>query len=327
MQLQEIYVPIRKELKKVEDLLSVSLGQAENKSILELNQFLLDAAGKMIRPALVVLCSRAVSRQKPSITDKQLIKIASSVELIHMASLIHDDVIDHSLKRHNKDTVNKRFGEDVSIALGDYLYAKAFELIASCFNADVFSCLSQATRLMCEGELIQVCERDNLSLLKERYILIIKKKTAALFMASCQAGARLSNCPAMLENAIKQYGLNFGIAFQVADDCLDLIGQEKALGKPPGADFRMGELTLPVLNLLSENKDKDRIMDLVRKQNDPDAFKELRRVFVNSPAFTKTKEEISGYIQKAKQGLNRLDDSHFKNSLLSLADFVGQRIG
>ncbi len=325
MQLKEIYQLIKKELIDVEQILEKSFKGATNKSILEISDYLLEAKGKRLRPALVILSAKA-SRQSPPLNERSMISVACAMELIHTASLIHDDVIDHASLRHNKPTINSKYGQDVSIAVGDYLYSIGFELISSCRNTDILSCVSQATKAMCEGELIQVCERDNLDLLKKRYIIIAKKKTASLFVASCQAGAILSNSKVPVQQTLKGYGLNFGIAFQIIDDYLDLIGETEDLGKSPGADFRVGELTLPVLNLLAQGKDRNRILSLIKEQNNPESFKELRQRFINSEADLRTKDNISYYIQKAKKSLNNLKNSCFKQSLFALTDYVAGRI-
>jgi len=326
MQLEQIYQPIEKELGEVERLLRQSLKTSKHKSILGIGEYLLGTPGKRLRPALVILSSKATLSHKLSTINHQLIKIASAVELIHIASLIHDDVIDEACLRHNKPTINSKYGGDVSIALGDYLYSLAFELISHCGNTDILQCISSAAKAMCEGELLQVCERDNLDLLKERYFLFVKKKTARLFAASCQTGAILVNQNRILQGALKNYGLNFGIAFQIMDDYLDLVGKAEDLGKTPGADFKMGELTLPVLNLLAQDKDRNRILSLIKEQNSPEAFRELRESFINSQAPLKTKEDVSFYVQKAKNVLNRLEDSCFKQGLFSLADYIVERI-
>lgn len=327
MQLKEIYQPIAQELEAVEKVLKASLGSSKHKSILEINNYLLNVRGKRLRPALVILCAKAGQRAVvwPSVRH-ELINIAAAVELIHMASLVHDDVIDHSNLRHNKPTVNCRRGEDVAIAAGDYLYSAAFELISTCNNMDVLQCLSSATKAMCEGELLQVCERDNPDFLEERYLIIVKKKTASLFAASCQSGAMLANRQEAIQAALKQYGLNFGIAFQVADDCLDLISGAEELGKQPGADFKMGEMTLPVLNLLSQAKDKQRILSLLQEKSARGSFCELKQRFITSSAFGKTKNDILSFIKQAKNNLGVLEDSVFKNSLFSLAELITQRI-
>jgi geranylgeranyl pyrophosphate synthase len=332
MELNQIYQPIGKELKEVEEILGISLQDSKNESILRLNRFLLESPGKRIRPALVILSYKTAlgnqSFSPPSVTEAinhKLLKIASAIELIHLASLIHDDVIDCAALRHHKPSIYSKYGEAVSIALGDYLYSRAFELISFCGNIDVLLCVSQATRLMCEGELWQVCERDNIDCLKERYIIMVRNKTASLFAASCQAGAMLSKSQKPLLHALKGYGLNFGIAFQIADDCLDLIGEAKELGKTPGADFKMGELTLPVLNLLSESKDKNRLLSLIR-QRDTKAFRELRQRFIDSKAALRTKRYILSYVWKAKKGLEPVAESSFKKGLFELADFIMERL-
>ncbi len=325
MQLKEIYQLIKKELIDVEQILEKSLKGAKNKSILEISNYLLDAKGKRLRPALVILSAKA-SQQSPPLNERSMISVACAMELIHTASLIHDDVIDHASLRHNKPTINSKYGQDVSIAVGDYLYSIGFALISSCRNTDILSCIASATKAMCEGELIQVCERDNLDLLKKRYIIIAKKKTAGLFVASCQAGAILSDSKVTVQQTLKGYGLNFGIAFQIIDDYLDLIGETEDLGKSPGADFRVGELTLPVLNLLAQAKDRNRILSLIKEQNNPESFKELRQRFINSEADLRTKDNISYYIQKAKKSLNNLKNSCFKQSLFALTDYVAGRI-
>ncbi|MFN7170063.1 MAG: polyprenyl synthetase family protein, partial [Candidatus Omnitrophota bacterium] len=203
-ELMEIYQPIKEELKQVEEILAARLGESKNKSILKLNHFLLESTGKRIRPALVILCGKAASGHHLPLAIRHLTNIASAIELIHIASLIHDDVMDHARLRHNRPTVNYKWGNDVAIASGDYLYSLAFELISSCGNTNILECISSATKSMCEGQLIQICERDNLDLLKERYILIVKKKTASLFAASCRVGAMLSNCQRNIQSALEQ---------------------------------------------------------------------------------------------------------------------------
>lgn len=328
MQLREIYQPIQRELNAVERMLKDSLGQSKYESILEISNYLLGAKGKRLRPALVIISTKASGRRADNqrLINIQLIKIASAIELVHMASLIHDDVIDHAALRHNKPTVNCKWGNDVSIALGDYLYAVAFELISACRNSDILECISSATKSMCEGELVQVCERDNLSLLKQRYLVMVKKKTAAIFSASCRAGAMLVNRNRNIQDALKEYGLNFGIAFQIVDDCLDLVSRKNDLGKSPGADFKMGELTLPVLHLLSQAKDKNTILSLLKQPDREEAFIALRKKFINSEALVRTKKDVCHYVQKAKAGLRPIKDSSFKQNLFTLADLIAARV-
>lgn len=327
MRLKEIYRPIQKELKEVENVLELSLSGSKNASILKVNRFILQSSGKRLRPALVILSAKATrSGRTPAAPASRLIKVAAAIELIHMASLIHDDVIDHSHKRHHNQTVNSRWGEDVSITLGDYLYSLAFELISGCDNPDILSCISSATKAMCEGELMQVLERDNLSLLKEKYMVIIKKKTASLFSASCQVGALASNSSRPIQNAFNHYGLNFGIAFQMIDDYLDLIGQEFTLGKSPGQDISAGEVTLPLLNLLQSVGPGQRYrLKRLLKSKDADCLQEIRGELRNSNALEATRKTASAYLSLAKEKIKIVADSAYRRSLSELSDYVFKR--
>ncbi|OIO35179.1 MAG: hypothetical protein AUJ74_06970 [Candidatus Omnitrophica bacterium CG1_02_44_16] len=326
MLLEEIYRPIKKDLAGIERTIKLNIASGANASVLKITDFLLRAGGKRLRPALVILSAKAALGSNRRTISGQVNKIASAVELIHLASLIHDDVVDHSQIRHNKPTVNSKWGDDVSIILGDYLYSVGFDLISSCRNFDILTCISQATRWMCEGELIQVCERDDFDILKERYFAIIKNKTANLFAASCQAGVLAVGQNSTLQAILKEYGLNLGVAFQIVDDSLDLIGDMSSLGKEPGADFKMGELTLPVLNLISELKNCDKRRELISQKNNVKAFREVRKIFINSHALRKTKEEAGFYVRKAKDALGAVKDSLFKQSLFELADYVVDRM-
>lgn len=323
MQLNEIYKPIRRELNQVEKVLELSLRETKNESILRLNRFLLESPGKRLRPAMLILSARATVGRSREAVSRELINLACAIELIHIASLVHDDVIDHSAFRHNNPTVNSRWGADVSIALGDYLYSLAFKLIATCNNTDILDCISSATKSMCEGELTQVVERDNLSLLKERYIMIVKKKTAGLFAASCQAGAILSDSPRPLQNALKAYGLNFGVAFQIIDDYLDIAAPKARLGKSPGQDIAVGEMTLPLLNLLKfADKNKRYRLENLLKSKTNGCFKKIKAELSNSGAVSRTKKITLSYLNSAKDRLRALSDSEYRKALLGLVDVV-----
>ncbi|MEI8011887.1 MAG: polyprenyl synthetase family protein, partial [Candidatus Omnitrophota bacterium] len=227
MDLKQIYRPIEKDFKKLEMMLKATLRGRNSRVIFEINKFLLGSGGKKLRPAMVFLAAGAVARTAAARDpDQKLVDLAAAVELVHRASLIHDDVIDRAQLRHSQPTLNHRWGQDVAIAAGDYFYAEAFRLIAACGNFKVIDCMGAATKLMCEGELNQICERGNVGLRKRQYLGMVQKKTAALFSASCEAGAVLAGADVRHQKALKDYGFNFGIAFQVRDDYLDLVGEE-----------------------------------------------------------------------------------------------------
>ncbi len=325
MELKEIYRPVEKELAGVEQVLRDSFRASDYKPISDISNYLLDAGGKRLRPALVLLSAKASNQ--PAAVNHRLINLASAIELIHMASLIHDDVIDGASLRHNKPTINCKWGQDVSITLGDYLYSIAFELISDCGNADIIRCISSAAKAMCEGEFLQVFERDNTALLKERYIVIVKKKTATLMAASCQTGALISSPRNALQNPLREYGLNFGIAFQIIDDYLDLVGEEKKLGKTPGQDIRAGEMTLPLLNLLESLApgEREEIKMLLMSKKDREALQKIKSRLFNSEAPFKTREAAMRYVTLAKEKITVLSSSPYKESLLHLADFIMER--
>lgn len=326
MRLREIYAPIEKELIEVERALERSLKGTEHSRIHELTDYILKERGKRLRPALVLFSAKA-SQGKLPINHQSVISIAAGIELIHMASLIHDDVLDHSKLRHNRPTVNCRRGEEVAIALGGYLYATACELISACGNMDVIQCISSATKVMCEGELFQVCERDNLDLLKERYMLIVKKKTGHLFAASCQAGSLISSSQALMQSALKEYGLNFGIAFQIVDDYLDLMGDEQDLGKTPGQDMEVGEITLPLLNLLESapGEGKEELKALLASKRDRESLRIIKSRLLNSEEALKTKEAASSFLDLAREKIMILTESPYRDGLFKLTDFIMKR--
>ncbi len=328
MELDQIYQPIAEDLKAVEDFLVSSVKESKNRSILAMSDSLLESGGKRLRPALVILSARAASAGNGSSCEHgQLIKLATAVELIHMASLIHDDVLDSATMRRSEPSINVKLGDDVSIVFGDYIYSKALELVGKCRNPDVFECICQAIYAMCEGELTQICQRGNLDLSKDNYIAIVRKKTASLFAACCHSGTIIGNHSRAIQATLRDFGLNFGIAFQIIDDCRDIISEERVLGKHPGQDVVAGDMTLPLLNLLdvvglTERREIDNILDL---KIDKNSQRKIRKIFVNSKALGMTQKTVLYYIDQAKHGLDELENSDYKRSLDNLTDYIAEK--
>jgi octaprenyl-diphosphate synthase len=323
MNLEEVYQPIADDLEAVEDFLRSSISESKNPSILAMNDFLLESQGKRIRPALVLLSERAASEGgKRTCDDRQLIEIATAVELIHMASLIHDDVLDKATMRHNRPSINTQYGDDISIVLGDYIYSKAFQLIGNCRNPDIFMCISEAIYSMCEGELIHISQRGNLDLSKDSYIVIAKKKTASLFAACCHTGTIVGNHSRDVQRALKEFGLNFGVAFQIIDDCKDFLSEESELGKRPGQDLTVGDVTLPML-ILSEvidQTEKEELRNMFGSEANGNNLTRLRAILNNSNALSKIHEVVRSYLITAKKRLDSLANSVYKESLNQLVD-------
>ena len=327
MDLDEIYHPIADDLETMENLLRSTLGESQNGSIPAMGSELLESGGKRLRPALVLLAEGAACRRGPSTCERQeLAEIAAAMELIHIASLIHDDVLDAASVRHNKPTINARYGEDVSIALGDYVYSKGFQLIGRRGRADVFACVSDAIHAMCEGELIHVCQRRNLELSESSYILIAEKKTASLFAACCQVGAIIGNQPESVQTALKEFGLNFGVAFQIVDDCRDMIGETAELGKQPGQDMFAGDVTLPLLALSDSvgQAEREEIRNMLGSPDDRNSLERLKTMLRDSDVLSKTQRLVESYAGSARERLDALADSVYKDSLSQLLDYATQ---
>jgi geranylgeranyl pyrophosphate synthase len=180
---------------------------------------------------------------------------------------------------------------------------------------------------MCEGELTQVCQRGNLDLSKDKYITIVRKKTASLFAACCQAGTILGNHSRAVQTTLKEFGLNFGIAFQIIDDCRDIVSGERVLGKHPGQDVAAGDMTLPLLNLLDVvgPTGRDEMKSIFASKVNKSGLKKIRKILVNSEALSLTQKTAFYYIDRAKQGLDKLEDSDYKESLNHLTSYIAQK--
>ncbi len=314
MELEEICLPIEKELGRIESELRSQLLSSKDKSILEINRYLLDNAGKRLRPSLVVLCAKTNNHW-----DEKAIPVAAALELIHTASLVHDDVLDEASLRRKKATVNTRWGNEPAILTGDSLYFKAFSILSQLQVAGISAIVSFAAEMMCEGEIIQTCKTFQLDLSEEEYLEIVRKKTACLIAASCEVGAVLSGRPPRIQESLAQYGLDFGIAFQIMDDCSDLISLSGKTGKSTYKDFIQGKMTLPLIylerGLSKENgqktsglfqKDREEIIDLLK---DYGAIEDSWR-------------KAEEYLNRAKDHLEALGDSETRAALSLLSDYL-----
>jgi geranylgeranyl pyrophosphate synthase len=324
VRLKEIYEPIAGELVEVEGVISTSIRAAGDETILELGDYLLSSPGKRTRPALVILCERAARGEVGSENGRALIETAAAVELVHMSSLIHDDVLDGALMRHGKASMNAKWGEEVSIAFGDYVYAKAFELVGRSGSKDVFACLSEAICLMCEGELGHVCRRGSFDMERRDYIDMLEKKTASFFGACCQLGVIVGGHRAEVRRVLGEFGFNLGMAFQIVDDCKDLMGEEELLGKKAGQDVLAGDVTLPVLFVFESASESERaeLKRLLKSGANGEGFRRIRELALGSEALSKSKEMAGRYLGLAKERLGVLAESAYKVSLVRLADYI-----
>lgn len=240
----DLFAPIARDLEEVEKVLAATLSRPRP-GVGPLVAHLAHYRGKRLRPALLMLTAHACGKATPAHHT-----LGAVVEMIHTATLVHDDVLDSASVRRHVSTVNSLWGNQTSILLGDYLFTHAFHLTSTLGSAEACRLIGEATNRVCEGELHQVCQRGNLELTEEEYFDIVDGKTAALTACCCQLGAIFAGSSPDVVARLTAYGRGLGIAFQIADDLLDLVGEERTTGKSLGTDLEQQKLTLPLVHLL-----------------------------------------------------------------------------
>jgi len=213
--------------------------------------------GKRVRPGLLLLIYQAAKGSRANGLPESLVHLAAMIEMIHTASVIHDDIIDESLLRRGQDALHRKWGNKTALLMGDFLYARSAMLIASHGNMDVLDVVSRSVSEMCQGQMLELANAYNVGLSRQDYFRIIRGKTGALFAAACETGAIMSG-KTRFRKAASDYGLQLGLAFQVMDDVLDLTASEKQLGKPTGWDLREGRITLPFILALEAASSAER---------------------------------------------------------------------
>jgi len=323
--LARILRPILPDLEAVQVHLAATLRDTNDRSVCQIVDFLLESPGKRVRPALAILAARAAHGKgngSPGLGRASL-NVAAAVELKHMASLVHDDLIDAAMVRHHRPSVPAKWGKRVSAAVGDHLCGKAFQLVADCADPRLFEILGSPLCAMCEGELLQVIWRGDFSLSEARCLAVVEKKTAALFSACCAAGAVTSTDEPVVCEALQKFGYHFGVAFQILDDCKDLLSDEKRLGKTPGQDLLAGDVTLPLVYLIKNFLRRDEeILELGHRAVGERELVRLVSAFHSSSAPGKITQLIASQISRAGQQLESIADSEFKASLQQLAEHI-----
>ncbi|MAA52465.1 MAG: polyprenyl synthetase [Phycisphaerae bacterium] len=276
--------------------------------------------GKMLRPSLVILS--ALTSGSKSITHAHRV-VAAVVEMIHMATLIHDDVLDEADTRRGGRTINNLHGNEMAVMLGDYLISNSFHLCSSIEQPWINSILGSITNTLCEGELIQLGNRQNLDIDQQTYFTIVEKKTASLIGASCRIGAMLSDPEGRSADHLERFGVSCGIAFQITDDLLDLVGDQDVVGKSVGRDLEKGKLTLPTIYAMNEMEgdDRRRLVDLIEKRD----LVGLRSVVRDAGLIDRAMDKASGLVESAKNELESLDETPARILLGSLADGIIDR--
>jgi octaprenyl-diphosphate synthase len=318
--LPSIYSPIQGDMDRVEEVFRAELC-SDYPFVDGLLKHGFRLSGKRLRPALVLLSAKACGTVR-----REHIVLAAAVEMIHTATLIHDDVLDEATMRRHLDTVNARWDNETSVLLGDYLLTRALCLTSSV--DDVFACraIGEASRAMCEGELRQVGSRGNYAISEQQYYGIIEGKTAALTACCCRLGAHYAGAAAPVENALARYGLQLGVAFQIADDLLDVLGDEATVGKSLGTDLLKQKSTLPLIRLLDQTPADEKRTMLDQLSNSNNHHRELLRPWWDrSDAIAYSRAKAVQFSQLAFQELDTLPPSPARDSLRDLTEFVANR--
>lgn len=295
--------------------------KARHRFIVEVLEHLTHYRGKRLRPILLLLTAQACGR-----VDAAHHTLAAVVEMIHTATLVHDDVLDEATTRRHVATVNTRWSNETSVLLGDYLFTHAFHLTSSLGDAQACRMIGRATNLVCAGEMMQVGEKGNLDLTEDQYIDIIEGKTAELTAVSCELGALFSGAGPAVCEGMDRYGRSIGMAFQIADDLLDVMGNEDQTGKTLGSDLRKQKLTLPLIHLLANcgEAERARLRDRLAAP-DNETIMHVRRLLAEFGSVEYARNRAVEFVVAAKQQLSLLGESSARTLLEDIADFTLRR--
>ncbi|MBO7300916.1 MAG: polyprenyl synthetase family protein [Tidjanibacter sp.] len=320
--LEAIKAPIADEMAAYEGFLREAL-HSESRYFDDILKYIFENRGKGVRPTLVMLWAKLLSGGKAF--GKRVLLSASLIELIHTASLVHDDVIDRADVRHGKASINEQFGRRNAILTGDFILSRIFELGMESLEFDILTYVSHSIKWLCEGEVIQDEQTKTLGMTHEKYYDIIDKKTASLLAIGCGVGAVAVKAPAKEVDAAYEFGRNIGMAFQIKDDILDYAATDQT-GKPMCADLREHKITLPLLEALEDMSPEEQstIRALVGKADD-EAIAQIREQIIAHKGIERAEAIMAEYIAKAKEALAHHDESPYRTSLEMMCDFLAER--
>ncbi len=310
-------------MERVEDLLQQEL-RSQSCYVDQLLTFVASLGGKRMRPALVLLSGQATNATREDVqVSPEHITVATVIEMIHIATLVHDDILDGADTRRHQPTVNSRWGNQGSVLLGDYLFTHAFYLASTLPTTYGCRIIGEATNKVCVGEMQQVGHRGNLLLTEAEYFAIIRGKTAALTACATQLGAHYSHADSSVVERMTRYGHDLGMAFQIVDDLLDLVGNEVEVGKSLGTDLDNQKLTLPLIHLRDNaGADRDRVLDLLGRPMTSASRETLVALMREHGAIEYAKRVAVDFSRSAQTQLDGLPKSSARQTLQTLCDFV-----
>ncbi len=315
----QIYLPISEELLQVKKNLK-SLRRKEDGHMAPLLTYLFDRGGKGMRPAVTLLASGLYGKEAPA-----AITMATAVELLHIATLIHDDTVDNSMTRRGMDTISSRWDENVAILLGDYVFAASATFVCDTNNIRVIRRFSETIMDLSSGQLMEYFNGHNAEQSRKIYEDRIYRKTASLFRTAAESGAILGGAPEKGIDALAQYGFNIGMAFQIVDDILDVSGDAEEIGKPVGNDLLQGVLTLPSIKLLERYPTDNPVRALFARPDDRDHLRKSLKMMQESDILEECHAEAEQYCDKALRILEGLPPTQSRESLSILASYVTKR--
>lgn len=320
---KNIFDPVKAEMSLVEQ--EFDRQASSNIQVINyLGEYLRAAGGKRLRPALLILSNYAVGGKG---SDGNVIRLATVMEMLHTATLVHDDIIDNADVRRNRASVNARFGNQTAVLMGDWLYMSAFETTVKERSLEIIDILTRLTRKMTEGELMQLTAIGRLDISENEYFDILRRKTALLFSACCEVGAILGGADKGQQDAMRDYGEHLGVAFQIADDVLDLTSERENLGKPAGTDLLEGKLTLPIILLLQKEPSLRAVFEQIMLDRDYAAFSraDLRAKLQEHGIFDAVSERAQTYVEHARKSIDVLPQTEYRSTLEDILTFVIDR--
>ena len=329
LNLASIYAPVTSGMESVPGIIRDIL-KTPNRRIEDVVRYFLSRNGKLLRPALVFLgggLARSLSAGAPVPAEREEtaeLHLAAATEIFHAATLIHDDIIDSAPIRRGLPSLHVKWGPQTAVLAGDYFHDRAVVTIFRYGNDRIIPLFLKTAGEICEGEMQELGEKNNINLTEEIHFEILRKKTASLLACALQTGALVWGMDEARAEALGRYGNYFGMAFQITDDCLDFTGRENELGKTLGSDLGEGVYTLPVIRCLA-SADRDKVVRILHARNHGKRFSMLKTLLQKNGALEYALEKAKGFVSRAKAELEGFPESPFKTSLLGLADYVIRR--
>jgi len=284
-------------------------------------EYALNGHGKHLRPTLVALVANSLGK-----TNDSHVTVAVIIEMVHLATLVHDDIMDEAEVRRGQLTLAANWGNEIAVLFGDCLFAQSLKLAASFPTPDVCRAVSSATNTVCSGEILQTRHRRNFELSRRDYFRVLEMKTAELFALSCELAAFLSEATPTQRTALREFGLAFGTAYQIYDDCVDLFGTEKEAGKSLGTDLAKGKLTYPVLLAWERANAADRArLETLVKEWQPGSFTRVTELLAHYDTVSPSLDIIERYLTQARQSLKSLPDSDGRAGLTGVTEYLARQ--